>query len=797
MTTASFSRDLTSEPAAAEDSIGRIVPFSGVAADGVVTTRSGDFVSTWQVTGLPFEGLSPSDAYAKMAALNLLVRSLSNGRFAFWVHRVRRAVTDELQLPPDGFARAFMEKYHRALASGGLVVTEIFLTVVYRPTPQRAGWPRRMARSAEEISAGYVAAIEALENVGRQIDSTMSDYGPRRLKHYTHAGRTYSQQLEFYNYLVSSHWWRVPVKDIPIHRYIGISRVLFGNELVETRDTYGSTYSAFVDLKDYADYTEPGILNSLIGLPCEYIETQSFNPYTAPDAKAALKRQRNQLSSSEDSSRSQIAQMDEALDRVASGDFSFGEYHYSLQVRASTPDGARKARSQAIEALQSAGFLGVGIDLVTAQAFAAQLPGNWQARPRVARLSSRNFCGLCAMHNFGSGKRNGNPWGEAVAILKSPALQPVYFNFHASDPGVDAFGKPELGNTQIIGKSRSGKTVLALTLMANLLKYGTQLVYFDKDRGAEIAIRAFGGEYLVLQRGAPTDLNPFKLEPTPANILFWVDLVTFCSARSDHAHTPKDEDEIGRAVNAVARMPAAMRGFAAVIQNLPDTDPNGVAQRLRKWAAGGLHGWALDCPEDGLRFELGRPYGLDYTEILEDPATCPAIMMYLMYRVEQLIDGRRFAFFMDEYWKALQVRYFENFAKNKQKTIGKQNGFGVYMTQSPSDTLASPIAKALIEQTATFIFLPNPTADYDDYVNGFKLTPTEFELVRTLPEASRMFLIKQGHQVSVAMLDLRGFDQELTVLSGTTHNVARLDALRARLGDSVGHWLPAYLQGQS
>ena len=793
MTTAFHSDDRAVD----EDSIGRIVPFSGLAADGVATTRSGDFVSTWQVAGLSFEGLSPSDAYAKMSALNLLVRGLSNGKYAFWVHRVRRTVTDELQIPPNGFARDFMERYYRELKSGGLVVTEIFLSVVYRPTPQRRGWSRRIARSLEEISAEYLGAIEALENVGRQIASTLSDYGPKRLQQYTLAGRTYSLQLEFYNYLLSGHWWRVPVKDIPIHQYIGTSRVLFGNELVETRDTYGSTYSTFVDLKDYADYTEPGILNGLIGLPCEYIETQSFSPYTTPDAKAALKRQRNQLSSGEDSSRSQIAQMDEALDRVASGDFSFGEYHYTLQVRASTPDGARKARSMAIEALQSAGFLGVGIDLVTAQAFAAQLPSNWQARPRVARLSSRNFCGLCAMHNFGTGKRNGNPWGEAVAILKSPALQPVYFNFHASEANVDAFGKPDLGNTQIIGKSRSGKTVLALVLMANLLKYGTQLVFFDKDRGAEIAIRAFGGEYLVLRRGAPTGLNPFKLEPTPANVLFWVDLVKFCTSRTDQEHTPKEDDEIAKAVGAVSRMPASMRGFAAVIQNLPDTDPNGIAQRLRKWAIGGLHGWALDSPEDRLRFEPGRPYGLDYTEILEDATTCPAIMMYLMYRVEQLIDGRRFAFFMDEYWKALQVRYFENFAKNKQKTIGKQNGFGIYMTQSPSDTLASPIAKALIEQTATFIFLPNPTADYDDYVNGFKLTPTEFELVRTLPEASRMFVIKQGHQVSVAMLDLRGFDKELKVLSGTTHNVARLDSLRARLGNPVDNWLSAYLKGDS
>jgi type IV secretion system protein VirB4 len=149
---------------------------------------------------------------------------------------------------------------------------------------------------------------------------------------------------------------------------------------------------------------------------------------------------------------------------------------------------------------------------------------------------------------------------------------------------------------------------------------------------------------------------------------------------------------------------------------------------------------------------------------------------------------------MDEYWKALSVSYFEDFAKNKQKTIRKQNGFGVYMTQSPSDTLRSPIARALIEQTATFIFLPNPTADRGDYVDGFKLTETEFELLKSLGEGSRMFLIKQGSNAAIATLDLNGFSEELKILSGTTANVARLDALRACHGDHPDQWITPFLE---
>lgn len=781
-----------------EDNLARIIPFSSQVADGVQATRTGDLCSSWQLAGIPFEGLSAADAAAHLDALNLFVRGLSNGRFSFWVHRIRRRVTDRLSLPPSGWSRAFCDRYYNGLANGGLIATELFLTILYRPSPQgRLNFLGRMGRTPAVIRQEFESGIATLEDIERQVQSSLAAYAPRRLRNYEQDGHLFSEQLELFGYLVNGHWWRVPVKAAPVHGLLGVSRVLFGNEVMETRDTYGSTFSTFVDIKDYADFTEAGILNPLIGLPCEYVETHSFSPFSQPDAKSALEMQRNQLATSGDPALSQVAALDHALDALTSGNFSLGEYHYSLQTKGATAEAAKEARSKAIEALQSRGFLGVGVDLIVDQAFAAQMPGNWKHRPRTAKLSSRNFCGLCSLHNFGSGKRTGNPWGEAVTILKSPADQPVYFNFHATEYGVDSFGRPELGNTQVIGKSRSGKTVLVLALLANLQKFGTQMVWFDKDRGAEIALRAMGANYLVMQRGSPSGLNPFKLEPTEAHQLFLCDLVQSLAQRPGQTLTAREEQEIAAAVATVCRMPVDLRGFDLLLQNLPNNDPNGVASRLKKWCQGGPFGWALDCDEDTLDFNTSTLTGVDYTELLEDAVACPPVMMYLMYRVERVIDGRRFAFFMDEYWRALQQSYFERFAKDRQKTIGKKNGFGVYMTQSPSDTLASPIAKALIEQTATFIFLPNPTADRDEYVGGFKLTDTEFDLVRSLPEASRMFVIKQGHQVSVARLDLRGFAEELQVLSGTASNVARLDALRARLGDEPERWLQPFIRGES
>lgn len=146
--------------------------------------------------------------------------------------------------------------------------------------------------------------------------------------------------------------------------------------------------------------------------------------------------------------------------------------------------------------------------------------------------------------------------------------------------------------------------------------------------------------------------------------------------------------------------------------------------------------------------------------------------------MEELIDGRRFIYVMDEFWKILDGEGgLKEFAKNKQKTIRKQNGLGIFATQSPEDALKSDISAALIEQTATMILLPNPNADRHDYIDGLKLTESEFQVVKSLDERSRCFLVKQGHASAVCQLNLRGMDDELAVISASTDNIDIMDRI--------------------
>jgi len=207
-------------------------------------------------------------------------------------------------------------------------------------------------------------------------------------------------------------------------------------------------------------------------------------------------------------------------------------------------------------------------------------------------------------------------------------------------------------------------------------------------------------------------------------------------------------------------------------KSLPNMGDDGLYARLRKWTSGNSLGWVFDNPVDTVDLSRANIIGFDYTDIIDNPEVRVPVINYLLHRLESLIDGRPLIYVMDEFWKILDGEGgLKEFAKNKQKTIRKQNGMGIFATQSPEDALKSDIAAALIEQTATLILLPNPNASRSDYIDGLKLTESEFKVVTALDERSRCFLVKQGHAASVCQLNLRGMDDILSVISASTDNI--------------------------
>ena len=415
-------------------------------------------------------------------------------------------------------------------------------------------------------------------------------------------------------------------------------------------------------------------------------------------------------------------------------------------------------------------------------AFWAQFPGNEAYIARKALISTGAYASFASLHGFPIGQPEGNHWGQAVSVFETSSGTPYYFNFHKAD----------LGNFTVIGPSGSGKTVVLNFLAAQAQKFKPRTVLFDKDRGAEIFIRAINGHYATLRPGEPTGFNPLQLADNPGNRSFLRSLMMQLLTRPDLPLNSEEEAIIAEAVEANFEQEPQyrrLRFFRELLAGVRRPMHGDLAARLSPWCNDGEHAWLFDNASDELDMEQ-RTLGFDMTLLLNEPVLRTPCMMYLFQRVEERLDGTPTIIIIDEGWKALDDEVFAAAIRNWMKTLRKRNAILGFGTQSARDALDSRISSAIIEQAATQIFMPNPRAQVEDYCDGFGLTMHELDLIRALPNASHAFLVKHGNHSVVARLDLSSMPDILTLLSGRESTVRQLDDLRLQHGDDVSAWWP-------
>ena len=811
--------DLRAEKDAAMSDIpaSTYIPFAIHLAPGVVKLRqNGDLCATWRLHGITFE--TASDDQIK-AAKNQLVNFLHSIRAsdqaeptALWVHRVRRGLTDRLEGNyPSKFARDFTLRYADNLDKTPFAANELYFTVIMRPSEGATKQFKRSrvtnATSIVEFDAG---TLERFAVLCGQVSQSMRNYGAERLACFertTPTGNvlTISPMLTFYKFLLTGVFEDVAVEPSAIYNYLCDARIFAGdrNGIVQINHPRKRTFVGYMDLLDYPEFSFPGMNNTVFYGNYEFVETQSFSFLSKREGVDAIKLQQKRMISSGEGSPEQIEGLDLAVEDVRNGRVFMGEYHYSIGVFGDSIALTQTNMAAARTALQEdAGYKVATVDMIPECAHFAQLPGNWEWRPRSATVTSKNFACFSPLHNFDLGKREGNPWGEALMIFDTPSRQPHYFNFHAPIYGEDRWRKEDPGNVFICGQIGSGKDVVLDTILTHASKVpNLRGLYFDKDRGAETFIRAMGGMYRQLIRAQPTGFNPFQWEPTPKTIAFVKKLVMQCARQNPSERLPaKMDNELSLTVERVFAAPdIATRRISLMLQFVGEASDLG--QRLSKWCRTqsrvGSNAWVFDNARDTTDFSTHALFGYDYTEFLDDEECGPAIIAYLLEAADTLLNGEPFYFVMNEFSKILNAKspVLLEFARDKQTTIRKLNGVGIFITQSPSQLVGHAIAATIREQCVTQIYLANPAADESDYVTEFKMTPAEFDIIKGFTPESRQFLVKQGDRSTVCRLNLYGFNDALTVFGSTPTTLTLLDEMRARLGsDDPDVWLEPFLE---
>jgi type IV secretion system protein VirB4 len=792
------------------------IPYCSHVANHTVKTAAGSFLQAFRLGGASFESADDAPLNAWHERLNVLWRNIASPNISLWSHVIRRR---EMAAPgastETDFANHVHGKYRHSLVDKTLMVNELYLAVLYRPTSGLASalasqGLRKLQR--ESLAAENAEAADTCEKLSQTICASLARYEPELLGAYCRDRRWYSSLLEYLGLLVNGEWQPMPLPGGPINMALATTRLLFGSETIEYRTPTSTRVGAMLGIKEYPAASVVGMYNRLLSTGFPLVLTQSFTFLSKATSQGLLQRQAHRLANAGDFAVSQARELGTALDALTSNEFAMGDHHLSLQIIAdiiepeqpgSSALRLRRLNEQIAVArslLADTGMTVAREDLALEAAFWAQLPGNFAFRPRKAPVSSRNFAAMSPFHNFPCGRAVGNYWGDALALLMSSARSPYYFSLHASDPHeADGGSRKDTGHTLICGPTGSGKTVFIGFMVAMLSRVNVTQVIFDKDRGLEVLVRALGGDYLPLRNGIATGFNPLQLPNTAEHIDFltnWLHLLVRAPGRA--TLTIREQVDIEQALHGVMALEPARRRLSRLIEHLDATNPEGVHARLAPWCevTHGAYAWVFDNEQDlvASRLSARSLIGVDVTDFLNHESARPPLTLYLFHLVRQLLDGRRMVCWLDEFWRLLADQAFADFAKDGPKTWRKLNGVMCFATQSTSDVLASSICRTIVEQTATKVFFPNPDANASEYMESFGLSGREFKLIKEqLEPGRRQFLIKQGHHSVVCQLDLQGFDAELTVLAAQRSGIERMQHLIAERGAEPSLWLPDFL----
>jgi type IV secretion system protein VirB4 len=785
-----FLPTLTRDPkvAAREKSVGSHLPYAAQIDDHTILTKDGMLMQTLQLRGLLFETADTAELNYRKALRDATLQAVGSSRIALYHHVIRRRVDATLDADfPDAFSAQLDARWAARLEARELYVNELFLTIVRRPLQGRIGIADRMrgwlGRAAAPGDALLATELRALNATREALVAALGSYAPRTLSTYETPNGIASEPIEFLSCLTNGVMRPALLPHGPLAEQLAWRRVSFGQNAIEFAPVGDAQrrFAAMVSIKDYSGETAPGMFDELLRLPVELVASQSFAFVDRAQTLSRMNLAMRRMRSAEDEAVSLRAELGIAKDDVAAGRAGFGEHHMTIAVHGDSLEALDRSVAEVIATLADLGIVAVREDVGLEPAFWAQFPSNFKHIVRRGLVSTANFAGLASAHNFAVGQARGNHWGNAITLMETTAAGPYFFNFHHGD----------LGNFTVIGPSGSGKTVVLNFLLAQARRHDPRIVFFDKDRGAELFIRAIGGRYDRLHPDQPSGLNPLQLPDSAATRAFLADWLALLAGGVDIDEALRIKD----AIDANYGQPVAhrrLRHLVELFRGQAKPTSGDLWSRLQPWWGSGERAWLFDNAVDRLDLDA-RAVGFDMTAILDAPLLRSPAMLYLFHRVEERLDGTPAIITVDEGWKALDDDVFVARIKDWEKTIRKKNGIIGFATQSARDALDSRIASAIIDQAATQIFMVNPKASPEDYINGFGLSEHEFDLVRTLPDSAHCFLVKHGGESAVVRLDLTGETDLLTILSGREGTVRLLDELRPKYGDAPEAWMPQLL----
>ncbi len=782
----------------------------GLVDDGIVLQRDGSFLAAWEYRGPDLQSATHAEMAAVARRLNRILR-LGTG----WMIQVdsfrsfSSGYAPTGAFPDDVTALIDSERREQFGQEGSHFENEYFLALTYMPpvaaSEKLSGF--MMSRSGESGNAEVNVGSEALRYFKakvRQFEDVFSAQFPvTRLKaSVTNLGDGYERVddhlLAYLRRCLTGIRGPVVQPEIPV----------FLNDLLAMEDfrggmdtMMGNRHLRTLSVDAFPRATYPGSLSVLDTVPCEYrwntrailmdpSEAQGTIGKISKKWKFQQRGLRDQVFKSSGGGQlnqwamSMVADSDGALAEATSGEVHFCYLSSSIVLQQRDRKFLDNMIGEFRKVLINRGF-GVRIEDINAvDAFFGTLPGNGVAQVRRVIAHTRNYVDLMPISAVWAGEKT-NP--SALMPANSPPL------LHAATQG----GTPyrlnlhdyDVGHTLIVGPTGAGKSVQLALFVSQWFRYPNARVFaFDKGHSLYTLCKAAGGRFYDIGEGglAFQPLRDIDQESEFGWGQEWVETVLRMQ-KVDIG--PAERNTINRALRQLASAPRERRTLTELQANLQDER---LKAGLDPYVIDGALGGLLDSRNDGLttaRFvvcEMETLLSGSYSE-----ATVMAVLLYLFRRMERALDGSPTLVPIDEAWLFLKHPAWRDKIQDWLKTLRKKNAVVVLATQSMADIKESPIASAILQSTATKIYLPNSEAGNEGMRQFYEyagLNSREIELLQTATPKRDYYIVQR---LGRRMISFRLGPVALAFLGVSGHrDLARIEVLAHEYGeDWISVWM--------
>ncbi len=548
-------------------------------------------------------------------------------------------------------------------------------------------------------------------------------------------------------------------------------------------------FEIVMGIRNSGDYMDESMVASLLAIDCELTLLHNIKPLFKPHARALLMQQQR-MAAITSFSPDVINQYSEALSSIEDSDADYQaltEYAMDIIIKGETMEEIEFGESEVQRICRLFGVTPVREGWVAQATFFNQFP-TYETFPRTYLYLSRVVATALSFEKPSEGFSKSD-WGKgAISVFRTTAGSAYKFQFHVSSE--DA----AVAHCCIIGPTGQGKTTLLTFLAGQAMRHrDLKVFFFDRHRGAEIFTRSIGGAYIGFDGDEKNvSINPFDCANNATNRAFlrrWMKAITLV----DDALSEK---EIARAVTTAFDY---LRPEERIMTNLYKScfSPTGNMRReLFKWVNPDQYGNIFNAQNDSLDLKSKRFMAFDFTHIFEDETLAPAVISYIMHRIQSETGetGAPSLIMIDETAPMLKHPMFRDyFVIGLQEGRKKRQAY-LCAFQQPNIIDKLGVGEVIRGQCQTVIFFRNPQAMPEDYVN-WNLTKSETDFIfgksyRDFPYAILLSRPATGESV-ILDVDLSGLGPYLKLYNSGRKNVLLVEELIKEYGEE--NFVPQYL----